>query len=639
MSKTMNRLLAALPIAAVFATAVHAQCLPGATGTSVGTTGFVPWNSVVGYTSTFPVGDEGITNPPIALTAMPNFPMAGAVGNLDRLWVNSNGEVYLTDSTLGLAAPVGGIQYGCTDLAEMRGTAVANSSARICAFGGDNDPSNVAGAVWSITVDQSVPGQVRICWTDLARLGNTTDRFSFDCTLFSSGAVSFSYSPTIPGAIRLVGVSAGSSAGTATSPSRDLLAGADSGTEALLYQAFDATGFSLANKSILISPNGVGGYTSSMLCSNAFHATYGAGCYGPEARSSFGQQFGDSATASPVLTGNAMTLFPSATGYAPIWLPAAAATLYLPPSGTATSLPVSDDGSHTIVPSVGVPSPFGVANQVTISHNGIVSFAATANNPNDWSPTLAELAGAVPGAGFYTWHDYDDTATGSGRIKHEEVGGVLYITWDNVEGYLAGANPHTFQFQIDLATGTVSYVWVSVNPVSYTPRDYVVGYTDPGVSITPPSISLPTGLPVVTGPDVVLSPLTLSVSGSPVFTPGGSTGPVSWTVSNIPDVAPPAGVGLCFLMFSVAPIPGGFDATILGMPNCNIYVLTIDVLLGMNGAVGTDTLTFPVPQPLSPGLSFYAQALALFPPNSLPNGQNAFGGLLSNGARTYFNTF
>lgn len=46
-----------------------------------------------------------------------------------------------------------------------------------------------------------------------------------------------------------------------------------------------------------------------------------------------------------------------------------------------------------------------------------------------------------------------------------------------------------------------------------------------------------------------------------------------------------------------------------------------------------------IPQPLSPGFSFYAQAFALFPPYSLPNGQNGFGGLMSNGLQSRFNTF
>ncbi|MBL8750853.1 MAG: hypothetical protein JNK78_16960, partial [Planctomycetes bacterium] len=57
------------------------------------------------------------------------------------------------------------------------------------------------------------------------------------------------------------------------------------------------------------------------------------------------------------------------------------------------------------------------------------------------------------------------------------------------------------------------------------------------------------------------------------------------------------------------------------------------------GTAPTAAVTLSIPQPLSPGLSFYSQVLCLFTPNSLPNGQNAFGGILSNGVQSYFNTF
>ncbi|MBL8748253.1 MAG: hypothetical protein JNK78_03770 [Planctomycetes bacterium] len=635
----MIRSLSILSAAALLAVGAQAQCLTPATGASV-QPGFVKWNSTAGYTSTFVVQDEGLTNPPIALTAFPNFPMAGAIGNLDRMWVNSNGEVYLTDSTLGLTQPANGILYGATDLAEMRGAA-AGASARVVALGGDNSASAVAGAVWDIAVDQSVPGEVRITWTDMARLGSTaTDRFSFDCTLFASGAVRYTYSASVPAAARFVGISIGNNVGSTSSPSRDLTNLADSGAEGLLYESFTAASWDLAGRQIMLIPNGLGGYFSTITCTPAFHQAYGTGCYAYSAATeSFYQEWANTAAASATLNGNAMQLIPNGNGYIAAWLPGAAATMYVAPTGSATLLPTTDDGNQAITPSVPMPSPFGAAAQLNVMHNGVVTLSATANNAGDYTPSPADLA-ASTGTGFYTWFDFNDAEAGSGRIKTEEVGGVLYITWDGVEGYDSPAvvNPHTFQFQLDLNTGIVTYVWTSINTNSFAGRMMAVAYSDAGTSIAPTSIDLPTALPLITFPDVTLQPLALSASPAPTYTIGNPSVPITYTASNMIDLVPPLGIGLGILLFSVAPFPGGLDMGFLDMPGCNLNILSLDVTIPLPGTAPTASAVLSIPQPLSPGLSFYSQVLCLFTPNSLPNGQNAFGGILSNGLQSYFNT-
>lgn len=630
----MIRTLAFVSIAAVSTAGASAQCLAAPSGTSI-LPGFVKWNSTAGYTSAFVVQDEGLTNPPIALTAIPNFPMAGAVGNLDQLWVNSNGEVYLTDSTLALAQPANGILYGATSLDEMRGS-VAGASARVVALGGDNSSSSVAGAVWDIAVDQTVPGEVRIIWTDMARLANTTDRFSFDCTLYSSGAVRYSYSSGVPAAARYVGISIGNAVGSASSPSRDLTSGtADSGTEGLLFESFTATSWDLAGKAILILPNGNGGYLSALTCEPAFHAAYGTGCYNiPLNNDSVYQHWTSSAAAATTLNGNTMTLLPTGNGYAIAWGAGLAGAAYVTPTGSATALATTDDGSHTIAPTTPFPSPFGAATQITISHNGIVTLGATSNNAGDWSPTGTEFL-ASTGTGYYSWYDYNDTEAGStGRIKYEEIGTILYITWDGVEGYQSGVNPFTFQYQMDLSSGIVTLVWTAVNPVGLAGREYLVGYTDAGPSTSLGAVDLPTALPIVTTSDI--SPLALSASPAPVFTLGGPTVPITYTIDNVIDVVPPFGIGIPLLLFSFVPIPGGIDAGFIDMPGCNFYIATADIILIPSGTAPTSTLTLAIPQPLFPGLSFFSQAVSLFTPNSLPNGQNAFGGVLSNGLQSSF---
>jgi hypothetical protein len=95
----------------LLAAAAHAQCPQGTNA------GLVQWYSTASYTSTFDAADEGISNPPIALGF--NFPMPGAVGTLNQAWVNSNGEIYLTDSSAGLTEPSGAALFGANSLAEF----------------------------------------------------------------------------------------------------------------------------------------------------------------------------------------------------------------------------------------------------------------------------------------------------------------------------------------------------------------------------------------------------------------------------------------------------------------------------------------------------------------------------------------
>ena len=373
---------------------------------------------------------------------------------------------------------------------------------------------------------------------------------------------------------------------------------------------------------------------------SAHHAAYGTGCYSyTGANETFYERFTTSALASARLQGNIMQLVPSGPGYVAFMTPGAAAATYVIPSGTATVLPTTDDGAHTITPSIPMQSPYGPSAQLTISHNGIITLGATPNQGTDFEPTGADVAGST-GAAFYDWFDFNDQEAGStGRIKWEESSGVLYVTWDNVEGYQSGVNPSTFQYQIDLASGFVTVVWLNVTTVSLAGRAWLTGHTDAGTSLDPGSIDLSTGLPLQTGPDVTLSPLTLSASPAPVFTIGGPTVPVTYTATNVIDVAPPAGIGISFLIFSVAPIPGGFDMGFIGMPGCNLNIASLDVTLAMPNLAPVTSLTLAIPQPLSPGDNFYSQVLSLFVPGTLPNGQNPFGGILSNGLRTHCNTF
>ena len=638
----MTRSLACLSIVALLSAAAHAQCLGPASGAVQTLTPTTPW-----YT----IDDEGRSIPAIPLGF--NFPMAGALqmgptpGVATHAFVESNGEIYLTNSFYGVVRPINANNFGLSGVWSWRGGAFG--SPRIAAWTGDLEAGT--GGTWNVYADSTTPNQITFHWNDVYDYGSASPgSYSFALTLYSTGVIDCSYGPlgTFSGTGYFsTGVSVGNDVGTGAEVSQDLSAGADSGSLGMLFEEFFGVPSDLEGRTLRFTPNGFGGYTASLECISAYNQAYGTGCYDIVlATSSFYQDFSDASSASAALTGNAMLLIPVANGYTATWL-AGGATAYVPPSGLATSLFPNDDGDDTITPSTPLTLPGGGQSfDLTISHNAIITASFFGNNSWDYTPSGFEMCAYSSELAFYSWSDYRDNnidPVPSGVIKYEEIGGVLYITWDNVDHWTTPQTtaPSTLQFQLDLAVGTVKYVWVQVDPNTSSSfgSGHTIGYTDAGPSGDPGTVDLATALPIITSPDTVVDALALSASPPPVFTVGGPSVPVTWTVNNVPDAVPPFGIGLGFLMFSGAPIPGGLDLGFLGMPGCNLNIASLDVMIGLPGAVPTDSITLSIPQPLSQGLSFYSQALCLFPPNGLPNGQNAFGGLLSNGVQSYFSLF
>ena len=594
--------------------AAQAQCFTNVGGASQAGNLFSVWG---GYT----IQDEGrsVLAIPLGFT----FPMPTTHSpalTCNRMWIGTNGVIYLSDANYGLVAPV---QYLIQDITSLRSTAFG--SPRLLPYSRDLDAGGVS--PWDIKVNTSTPNQITVTFEHAARYFTPTDDFSFSATLYSNGVVDYSYDGNVPADGAWVGLSIGNGVGTGTEVAQPFGAG-NSGTLGLLYGVVDI-GSEVATKTIRYTPNGLGGYTSSFVCSGAYNQAYGKGCYGPQASQAVYQEFTTPAAAA-TLTGQSMVATPTANGYLFTWGGGA----YVAPTGGATTLTLTDDSETDVTPSIAFPTPTGSVPVLSVCSNGFVNMAPSGSNtPFAYGSVFALLNATV--ASFRSNADYDPTSS-PGAIKTEEVGGVLYVTWENIERYNTAGVSDRWQFQLNLGTGTCTYVWDSMQGT--VGGACVVGYS-PGTSLDPLSITLATALPVVTSPDYNGVPLELSASPAPVYSAGNPSVPVTWTVNNVPDAVPPFGIGLSFLLFSVAPIPGGFDLGFLGMPGCDLNILTLDVTIGFTGTVPSDSLTFSVPQPLSPGLSFYAQALSLFPPNSLPNGQNPFGGLLSNGVQSYFNVF
>lgn len=370
--------------------------------------------------------------------------------------------------------------------------------------------------------------------------------------------------------------------------------------------------------------------------SSASHQNFGSGCYSytaPDATNCL-QAFAGTPAAKAALDGNALLFSLTGNGYVANWLPGLAATLYVPPTGAATVVANADDTTTTFSPSVAPPVPGGTAAQWTVSSNGVLTAAAAGNQGTAYAATLALTAPAT-GLAWYNWRDYNPGLAGSGQIKTEEAGGVLYVTFDGVYEF-GTSNPATFQWQIDLTTGDVFMVWVSM-AVSTNTTTMVVGSTLAGAGPTPVSVDLPTQTPIVmdSAPPAVLLPLSLSASPAPVINPSTN---VNFVIGNIPEFVPGSGIYLSTLFFSLNPLPGGFDlAGILTvMPGCKAYIATLDVNLGTAVTIAPTSsvpVTFAAPT-FAPGNIVAAQAVALFD-GSFPLANGETGGfVLSNAVKS-----
>ena len=143
-------------------------------------------------------------------------------------------------------------------------------------------------------------------------------------------------------------------------------------------------------------------------------------------------------------------------------------------------------------------------------------------------------------------------------------------------------------------------------------------------------------LPVTTAADRLA--LQLTASPPPVSTSTAGS-PVVYQIDNIPDANANSGVFFGLTLLSLLPMVPASDLTAFGMPGCQLHVATMDVTLSFSGNSPSQTTVLPLPPAVPQGVQLFAQAVAFVFPNSLPNGQNAFGAVTSNGVRSLINSF
>ncbi len=357
----------------------------------------------------------------------------------------------------------------------------------------------------------------------------------------------------------------------------------------------------------------------------ATNASYGLGCY--QQQTSFYQFFSGAPAASAALTGRSISMVGTGSGY--LVLNNQPGVAFVPPTGAA--LVLTDDSEVNYAWPSGSPFGAGGPTSLFVHSNGIVSVGGmTGLLPNSYRANVPAFLSASSTA-WFSWHDYNPAAGGSGPVRAEEAGGYVLITWDGVESYpTAVINPSTFQLQFQLSTGNVNYVWQSVTSIGQSANgdSHVIGYSPGGPSMDPQ----PTDLAIFT--NVVLGSgdqpgLTLMVDAKPTL---GAT--INYVTSNVTPSAFP--VGVLFIALSDVPpfSPTGFDLGIIGAGGC---VANVDVNVAPIQAVifapGGLSVPLTINNPSFVGNVWYAQSIWL------DATVNAFGMLTSNAVKQAVGTF
>ncbi|MCA8964043.1 MAG: hypothetical protein KDC48_04125 [Planctomycetes bacterium] len=283
-----------------------------------------------------------------------------------------------------------------------------------------------------------------------------------------------------------------------------------------------------------------------------------------------------------------------------------------------TNLNLGDDTEATVTLSSALPYPGGSTSSLVVCSNGFISVAS--GNGTSYQPLGTALL-ARPHASWNVWRDFICNATGN--VWFEEIGGVAYITWNGVIGYVgttAGTVTSTFQLQFELATGHVDFVFGSMDTVSVSTwaggEGYLVGFSPSGASLDPGSVDLSAVLPtsiVLPGNDI--APLALNASARPLVTTT-----INFDTTNIPAGTPFGAVLLGFTQFNP-----GIDLTGIGMSGCRQYNEGAATLLFLPGGNTSNSLAFTVPNYI--GYQIEAQSVVYAPAAGLTQ----LGAIASNG--------
>lgn len=487
----------------------------------------------------------------------------------------------------------------------------------ISCFWADANMGTVAG---NLTIESS-PTSCVITWSNLTTFFAVPPEFSFQMTLLPSGEVMMNYGPNVDNygssytLNALVGITPGAPAAL---PAMSDLSSGPVTSDPTVFEDFQTPlSFDLENNGLHFIPTSPGWVVLPLgpPAGCADINSYGEGC--TSAESMFYEAM--PAAGFNLAAGTTITMLRQPDGYLSInSIPGT----FVPPTATAYNIAAGQlDGEETVALSSPMPiANGGTTSALTITTKAMIALSATGNGI-DWTPSGAEFAAYVEPTIAAMWHDFDQTAAGSGLILFEEIGGIAYVTWDGVASYFGTGLLDTFQIQLNLTTGDITIVYVTI---ANDGNDYLVGFRGPGVLIDNGPISLNTELTAgLLIEDNQIVPLKLS-GNAPVLG-------TNWnlTTDNIDPLSP---VSITF--FGNAAVNPGLPMSAIGFnaPGCSIYINTILGDLTAANAGGTSTGSVPIPNNAAlTGAILTAQSICLTlqnPANLLTS--NGLEGLLGN---------
>jgi hypothetical protein len=328
---------------------------------------------------------------------------------------------------------------------------------------------------------------------------------------------------------------------------------------------------------------------------SATNTTLGTGCISIADVSSY-EYF---ATAAGFDLGNSgITMIHTGTGYLALPL----TTAYVPPSGSAQVLALSDDSEATVTLSQPMPVGNGsLTNTLVVCSNGFIS--AASGNFTGFTPNASTFLNGAQTWWSVRWHDYNPSIAGSGQVKFEQIGNIAYVTWDGVWDYTgtSAANANTFQAQFDVTTGSVSYVYQTLSGLG---NGVLVGFSDAGASADPGSIDISALLPATfSAATFGVRPLTLAAT----------TRPITGTSWNLDTTNVPSSATIGIEVFGLSD-PNIADLGFLGAPGCGSRA-SLDVLnVWLVGGQVTHAYSLAIPSnPALLNLHVFTQAVALKP--------------------------
>lgn len=586
----MNRFIQSFLALPLLASALSAQCYETALGTLIGT----------GDDTLFAVQPLGFA-----------FPMGGIAATYDAIQFNTNGAAFLTNGT---TAAVGATATGystttTTQLNNLRGA--AGQCPRLAPLW--RDLNMLAGNSGGVYFNNSIPGKAVVTWLNAVNYNTTTPIFTVQMQLFPNGDIIYYYSPsTQTNVATIAGVSEGNA--TASVPGVNLNPGPNTSTSKLIYEQFLTATVDLGGRSLTFNPAGAGYLQTSGAC-GASNVNYGAGCGAKY--SSYFEYFLTSPAASATLSNTTVTFLPTGTSYLMNFVPGNTVVAPVAPA----VLTLTDDSQVAVSLSAPFTYPGGTTSSLQVCSNGFVSIPP--GNGIPYIPLDTTFMGFAADC-WSAWHDfYVNDPVGGGSITFEEIGGIAYISFINVESYPSGvANPSTVQFQFNLSTGVVNIAFGNVDATggSSFGDAWLVGYAPGAATVNPGSRPL-SALPQLLNP-VDVAPLSLSCAPNPVV---GNT--LTWTTNNIP-----ASSSLSVLLVSLAQVNPG-----LPVPGTNGCFQLVDLTSAVSYLqLGNPSATTSIAVPNNPGLSglpIACQSIALDPT------ANLLGAITSNGVSSVIGTF